>query len=225
MLLAAGHGRRLALDVPKALCLLGGVPMLARAVQALRDSGAIDQLVVVGPPGGAAEVRQVLDRCVHGHRAVVVDGSGSRHGSLHRGLSAVDGRVDVVVVHDASRPLAPADLVVSVVKAVHDGADLAVPVLEVTETVKELDAAGRVARTVPRDTLVRLQTPQAVRRAALVEAHAGCAPGSADPEDAGRLAGDGARVVTVAGHDDAFAVVRPHDLAFAEAVLARRTAS
>jgi 2-C-methyl-D-erythritol 4-phosphate cytidylyltransferase len=224
VLLAAGRGRRLAADVPKSLCLLGGEPLVARAVRALRDSGAVDQLIIVGPPGGVDEVRQVLDRCVPGAGAVVVDGAGSRHGSLHRGLSAVDCRVETVVVHDACRPLAPADLVVSVVKAVHDGADLAVPVLEVTETVKELDAAGRVARTVPRETLLRLQTPQAVRRAVLAEAHVGCAADPADPEDVGRLAGTGARVVTVAGHDDAFAVVRAHDLDFAEAVLACRRA-
>jgi len=219
VLLAAGRGRRLAVDVPKASSLLGGVPLLALAAATLRDSGTVDQLIVVGPPGGADEVRQVLDSCVPGHRAVVVDGAGSRHGSLHRGLSALDRRVETVVVHDACRPLAPADLVVRAVKAVHDGADLAVPVLEVTETVKELDAAGRVVRTVPRETLVRVQTPQAVRRAVLAAAHLDCPP---DPDDDGLLAGAGARVVTVEGHDDAFAVVRVHDLAFAEAVLARR---
>ena len=146
VLLAAGRGRRLAVDVPKSLCLLGGVPLLARAAAALRESGTVDQLVVVAPVGGADEVRQALDSCVPGHGAAVVDGAESRHGSLHRGLSALDARIETVVVHDACRPLAPADLVMRVVKAVHDGADLAVPVLEVTETVKQLDAAGRIGR-------------------------------------------------------------------------------
>jgi 2-C-methyl-D-erythritol 4-phosphate cytidylyltransferase len=224
VLLAAGRGRRLAVDVPKSLCLLDGVPLLARAASALRESGVVDQLVVVGPVGGADEVRQVLDACVRGHGAAVVDGAHSRHGSLHRGLSVVDPRIETVVVHDACRPLAPADLVMRVVKAVHDGADLAVPVLEVTETVKLLDPAGRIARTVPRETLVRVQTPQAVRRLVLEAAHLAC-PADLRPEDDGMLAGPGARVVTVEGHEDAFAVVREHDLGFAEAVLARRRAA
>ena len=163
----------------------------------------------------------MLDACVPGHGAVVLDGGASRHASLHRGLSGLDARVETVVVHDASRPLAPADLVVRVVRAVHDGADLAVPVLEVTETVKELDAAGRIVRTVPRESLVRVQTPQAVRRAVLAAAHLGC-PADLRPDDDGLLAGPGARVVAVDGDDDAFAVVRGPDLSLAEAVLARR---
>lgn len=221
MVLAAGSGRRLFSDVPKALCLLNGIPLIARAALALRESGTVDQLVVVGPPGGADAFRQVLDACVPGHDAVVVEGGATRHGSLHRGLSHVDPAVQTVVVHDACRPLAPADVVVRAVKAVHDGADLAVPVLEVTETVKELDDAGRIYRTIPRETLVRVQTPQAARRSVLDAAHAGCVP---DPAEDGPLVGPGAVVVTVEGHDDAFPVVRVHDLAFAEAVLARRGA-
>ena len=222
MLLAAGSGRRLATDIPKALCLLNGVPLIAHAAVALRESGMVDQLVVVGPVGSADEIRQLLDDLVPGHDSIVVEGGANRHGSLHLGLSQVDPAVQTVVVHDACRPLAPPEVVVRAVKAVHGGADLAVPVLEVTETVKELDAAGRIARTIPRETLVRVQTPQAVRRVVLDAAHADCA---ADPEDDGPLAGPGAVVVTVDGHDDAFAVVRGHDLAFAEAVLARRGGS
>ena len=222
VLLAAGRGRRLAGDLPKALCLLNGVPLIARAALAVRESGTVDQLVVVAPIGGAEEIRRVLDACVPGHGATVVEGGATRHGSLHRGLSRVDVAVETVVVHDACRPLAPADVVVRVVKAVHDGADLAIPVLEVTETVKELDEAGRIARTVPRETLVRVQTPQAYRRGVLDRAHLGCVP---DPEDDLVVLGVGARIVTVEGHDDAFPVVRAHDLAFAEAVLARRRAA
>ena len=222
VLLAAGRGRRLAGDVPKALCLLNGVPLIARAALALRESGTVDHLVVVAPVGAADEVRHVLDTCVPDYGATVVDGAATRHGSLHRGLARLDASVQTVIVHDACRPLAPADLVMRVVKAVHDGADLAIPVLEVTETVKELDSTGRIARTVPRETLVRVQTPQAYRRPVLDAAHAHCAT---DPPDDGVPLGPDARIVTVLGHDDAFAIVRTHDLAYAEAVLARRRAA
>jgi 2-C-methyl-D-erythritol 4-phosphate cytidylyltransferase len=213
VLLAAG--RRL----PGALTPLDGVPFVARAASALRDSGVVDQLVVVGPPGGAEEVRRLLDAFLPGHGAELVDGAGSRHGSLHSGLSTVDRRAGTVVVHDADRPLAPADLVVRVVEAVRAGADLAVPVLEVTETVKELDDAGRVAGTVPRETLVRVQTPQAVRRVVLDRAHVDCPPG---PDGPLVLAGPADRVVTVDGDGDAFPVATAADLALAEAVLLTR---
>ena len=222
VVLAAGRGRRLAGDVPKALCLLSGVPLIARAALALRESGTVDQLVVVAPPGARDDVRQVLDACIPGHGATVVEGGPTRHASIHRGLSRVDPAVSTVVVHDACRPLAPADLVLRTVKTVLDGADVAIPVLEVTETVKELDGTGRISRTVPRETLVRVQTPQAFRRAVLDAAHAGCA---AEPDDDAVAFPADTRIRTVEGSDDAFAVVRAHDLAYAEAVLARRRAA
>ena len=221
MLLAAGSGRRLGLGVPKALCLLDGVPLLAWAAGALRDSGMIDQLVVVAPAGAMPAAREVLDACLPGHHALLVDGAGSRHGSLHRGLAALDRRVRTVVVHDASRPLAPVDLVVRVLAAVRGGADLAVPVVALSETVKELDASGLVARTVSREALVRLQTPQAVRRELLAGAHADCSVAQVVADEGGPLA-PGTRMSTVDGDEDGFPVVWPGDLAYAEAVLASR---
>jgi 2-C-methyl-D-erythritol 4-phosphate cytidylyltransferase len=225
LLLAAGAGRRLAQGVPKALSLLDGVPLLSRAALALRDSGTIDQLVVVGPVGAGADVQAALDAVLPPGDALVVDGADSRHGSLHCGLRALDSQVDIVVVHDACRPLAPADLVVRVLKAVYSGADVALPVVEMTETVKELDPDGRIARTVPREALVRIQTPQAVRRILLDEAHAGCAARDLAVDETGVLAPPAAKVVSVDGDGDAFPVVHATDLAFAEAVLARRRAA
>jgi 2-C-methyl-D-erythritol 4-phosphate cytidylyltransferase len=145
------------------------------------------------------------------HAASALRGSGvvdsvSVHPRTGPWLSDLDG-ADVVVLHDARRPLAPAALVVAVVEAVRAGADAAVPVIEVTETVKEVDAAGRIVRTVPRETLLQVQFPQAVR------------VGAADPQ---RLIAPGARVVTVPGAADAFPVRDEHDLQLAAAVLATR---
>jgi 2-C-methyl-D-erythritol 4-phosphate cytidylyltransferase len=225
LLLAAGAGRRLARGVPKALSLLDGLPLLSRAALALRDSGTIDQLIVVGPVGATPDVRAALDAVLPPGDLVIVDGADTRHGSLHCGLAALGEQVDIVVVHDACRPLAPADLVVRVLKAVYSGADVAVPIVELTETVKELDPDGRIARTVPREALVRLQTPQAVRRILLDEAHAACARHGVGPDEVGVLAPPAAKLVTVDGDVDAFPVVHVTDLAFAEAVLARRRAA
>jgi 2-C-methyl-D-erythritol 4-phosphate cytidylyltransferase len=223
VLLAAGFGRRLGQAVPKALSLLDGLPLLSRAASALRDSGTIDQLVVVGPAGSTEDIQAALDAVLPPAAAVIVDGAATRHGSLHRGLAAVDPQADVVVIHDACRPLAPSDLVVRVLKAVYSGADAAIPVVELTETVKELDADGRISRTVPRERLVRIQSPQAVRRSLIDEAHAGCGEDGLD--EAVLLAPATAKLVTVDGDVDAFPVVQASDLAYAEAVLARRRAA
>jgi 2-C-methyl-D-erythritol 4-phosphate cytidylyltransferase len=123
-------------------------------------------------------------------------------------LSLPDG-TEIVVLHDPHRPLAPESLVTAVVAAVRAGADAAVPVVEVTETVKEIDG-GRIVRTVPRDQLVQLQYPRAVRASAL----------RPDVSIA-----QGARTVTVPGTADAFPVRDRLDLQLAAAVLATRTAA
>ncbi|HTR97126.1 MAG TPA: 2-C-methyl-D-erythritol 2,4-cyclodiphosphate synthase, partial [Candidatus Acidoferrales bacterium] len=102
---------------------------------------------------------------------------------------------DVVVVHDAARPLAAPGLFEAVVAAVGAGADAAVPALAVTDTLKRVEA-GRVAATVERAGLVAVQTPQAFRRAALAAAHEG---GAEATDDAALVEAAGGRVVVVDG--------------------------
>lgn len=198
--------------------------MLVWATSALRDGAEVDQLVVlVAIPGSSAgAVQSLLDATVPGHRALVLDGAATRHGSLHRALSTLDSRIEMVVLHDAGRPLAPPGVVSRVAGAVRRGAPAAVPAVEVTETVKEVDPAGRIVRTVPRESLLRLQAPQAVRRSVLEAAHAGCTPADLSADPAGGLTPPGIRPRTVEGHHDAFPVLHAADLALAEAVLARR---
>jgi 2-C-methyl-D-erythritol 4-phosphate cytidylyltransferase len=198
---------------------LGGVPLVVHAARGLYASGVLDSLVVVAPPDATGDVRDLLAEFLPDVAAEVVAGTGSRHGSLHCGLSALGPATDTVVVHDAWRPLAPAELAVRAIEAVRAGAELAVPVLEVTETVKELDVDGWITRTVPRESLVRVQAPCAARRDALDAAHRGCTP-----EDEGAwLTGTGIRAVAFDGHDDAFAVLGEPDLDLAAAVLASRS--
>jgi 2-C-methyl-D-erythritol 4-phosphate cytidylyltransferase len=194
-------------DGPVPLTLLGGRPMLDWAISALRAGAEIAQLVVAG-----------ADTALDG--VIVVSGQDSRHAALHEALSLLDSRVEIVLLHDAHRPLASAELVSRVVGAVLAGAPAAVPAIEVTETVKELDTAARVTRTIPRDTLRRVQAPRAVRRSVLEAAHAGCDPGHAGGEPA--LVPAGTLVATVPGETDAFPVLRPADLILAEAVAALR---
>jgi 2-C-methyl-D-erythritol 4-phosphate cytidylyltransferase len=218
LVLAVGESRPSPATPPMPLRRLGGVPLVVHAARALCASGVLDFLVLVVPPDATEDVRDMLVEFPPGVATEVVAGTGSRHGFLHCGLSAVGPAADTVVVHDACRPLAPAELAVRAVEAVRAGADLAVPVLEVTETVKELDADGWITRTVPRESLVRVQAPCAARRDVLDAAHRGC---TAEDEGAW-LTGTGIRSVAVDGHDDAFAVLGESDLDLAAAVLAGR---
>jgi 2-C-methyl-D-erythritol 4-phosphate cytidylyltransferase len=205
------------------LSQLGGQPLLAWAVAGLRGGPGLDQLVVVvGTEFDLAESAAALDRFVPGHGALVIGGEHTRHGCVHRALSALDSRIEVVVLHDAHRPLTPPDVVFRVVGAVQRGAPVAVAVTEVTETVKQIDRTGRVELTVPRESLVRVQTPQAARRSLLEAAHARCAPAALTSDGLGPLAPPDVEPVSVDGDPAAFPVLDFAGLALAEAVLAHR---
>jgi 2-C-methyl-D-erythritol 4-phosphate cytidylyltransferase len=158
----------------------------------------------------------------------VVAGAASRHGSVGRALAALPDDVDVVLVHDAARPLAPPELVEAVASTVRQRADACVPIVPLADTVKEI-AADTVVRTLDRSQLRAVQTPQGFRRAALVKAHAWAAEASAEElaaitDDAGLVERLGITVTAIPGTEEAFKVTRPLDLVAAEAVLARRRA-
>ncbi|MCL7425135.1 2-C-methyl-D-erythritol 4-phosphate cytidylyltransferase [Streptomyces sp. YS415] len=224
---AAGRGVRLGPGAPKALRVLGGTPMLIHAVRAMAASRAVSLVVVVAPPEGAAEVKSLLDAHALPERTdfLVVPGGDSRQESVQRGLDALPPEYDIVLVHDAARPLVPVDTVDAVIEAVRDGAPAVVPALPLADTVKEVEPAGagepeRVVATPVRDRLRAVQTPQGFDRTTLLRAHEAVTDQVTD--DAGMVERLGLQVVVVPGHEEAFKVTRPLDLVLAEAVLARR---
>lgn len=210
---AAGRGERLGGGTPKALRPLAGRPMLLRAVETLLASAHVTQVVVAAPPTLVDVVGQIL-----GPGVCVVPGGGERVDSVRTALDALDDDIGVVLVHDAARPLTPATLVDAVAAAVLAGHPAVIPVLPVTDTVKEIDADGRVVRTPRRDVLRAVQTPQGFRRDILRTAYANRDLPVTD--DAGLVEALGVPVTTIPGSEEAFKVTRPVDLVLAEALLA-----
>jgi 2-C-methyl-D-erythritol 4-phosphate cytidylyltransferase len=203
IVVAAGSGSRF--GRPKQYEELAGRPVLDWSIAAARAAaaGPGDGVVVVVPPERAAELASGAD--------TVVGGGATRSSSVRAGLAAVPGGADVIVVHDGARPLAGAELFARVVGAVRDGADAAVPAVDVTDTLRH-----RSGRAVDRNGLVAVQTPQAFRASALRRAHA------AEPEatdDASLVEAAGGKVVVVEGSPANLKITRPVDLAIAEALL------
>lgn len=223
---AAGRGERLGVGAPKALRLLAGEPLLVHAVRALAAAPSIGSVVVAAPADAVDAVRVLLGGVVPGAALTVVAGGADRQESVRLALDAlddIDPAAQVVLVHDAARPLVPVSLVEDVVAAVRDGADAVVPGRPVTDTVKQVRPDGLVVATPDRTTLRAVQTPQGFPRALLVEAHERAArEGWGCTDDAGLIEQLGGRVRVVDGHPDAFKVTHPLDLVLAEAVLAER---
>lgn len=219
---AAGRGERLGPGVPKALRLLAGQPMLVHAVHALAASGAVDLVVVAAPADNIDDVASLFTELEFGADVIVVAGGEERQDSVARALISLPDDVDVVLVHDAARPLVPSELVSAVVAAVRSGHPAVVPGLSVVDTVKEVDTAEVVTRTVDRTSLRAIQTPQGFSREALQQAHASADLSAPATDDAGLAERLGIPVFVIPGHEEALKVTRPLDVVFAEAILARR---
>jgi 2-C-methyl-D-erythritol 4-phosphate cytidylyltransferase len=216
IVVAAGRGDRFGRGGPKALHPLAGLPLVVHAVRAAAGSGVIDLFAVAAPTEFVDEVDTSLRGISVG--VVVIPGGVSRRDSVSAALAVLPGDVDVVLVHDAARCLAPPELFATVAASISGGLDAVVPVLPVPDTVKEVRGEVVVA-TLDRSALRAVQTPQGFRRDVLVRAHAAVDGDVTD--DAGLVERLGGAVHVVPGHEHAFKVTRPLDLLLAEAVLAR----
>lgn len=220
VLTAAGSGSRLGCEVPKALVELSGRPLVWWAARGLR-AGGVGTIVVTAPAASLDEFRAGIADI--GGVEVVAGSDRSRQASVALGLAALGQHKpgDVVLVHDAARPLTPAQVTARVIDAVRAGAGAVIPVLPVTDTLKSVDASGVVTGTPRRADMVAVQTPQGFRWDVLMRAHeAGASLGAdeavAATDDAGLVEAIGAVVHTVAGDERSLKVTRPLDLSLAQ---------
>jgi 2-C-methyl-D-erythritol 4-phosphate cytidylyltransferase len=200
VVVAAGSGRRF--GGLKQYELLGDRVVVDWAVAAART--VAEGVVLVAPPERLRAGDVPVD--------ALVPGGTTRSASVRAGLAAVPEAAEIVVVHDAARPLATPDLFMAVVAAVQAGADGAVPGLPLTDTVKQV-RDGTVVATLDRSELVAVQTPQAFGATVLRRAHA--ARGDAT-DDAALVEAVGGRVVVVAGDRANVKLTSLEDLAHAE---------
>ncbi len=213
IVVAGGSGRRF--GGPKQYAQLAGRPVVEWAIEACRSCSAGVVLVLPATDDPATD-----DTDPHGANAVVTGGP-TRAESVRAGLAAVPLDAEVIVVHDAARPLASPDLFAAVVDAVHrEGVDGAVPGLMPGDTIKVVDDTGMVVRTLDRSALVAVQTPQAFRAGALRRAHESAEPAATD--DAMLVESVGGRVTVVPGESSNVKITDPGDVEVAERLLGER---
>jgi 2-C-methyl-D-erythritol 4-phosphate cytidylyltransferase len=198
-------GTRLGEPKPKAFVEVGGSTLLERSVAAACESGVVDDIVVAVPEELIDRAQQLVPA------ARVVVGGAERSDSVRAALAVTDA--ELVLVHDAARPLTPPALFSAVVEALHSGGGPAVvPGLPVADTLKRVDDAHLVTDTVDRSVLRAVQTPQGFTTDLLRRAHAAAQDAT---DDAGLVEALGVSVRVIDGDAMAFKVTTPFDLRLA----------
>jgi 2-C-methyl-D-erythritol 4-phosphate cytidylyltransferase len=224
LIVAAGRGERLGGKVPKAFVELAGRPLLHWSIDALAAVEGVARIVVALPAGEALTERALANTATE---VIAVDGADARSGSVARALQAA-GKGEIVLVHDAARPLVTPAIAASVIDALRADAHAlaAIAAARVTDTVKRVDRAGAVLQTLDRASLWAVQTPQVFRRAALerpLDVPADVLARATD--DAWLVERAGGRVIVVDTGPENIKVTTPLDMRIAELALAERAAT
>lgn len=209
---AGGSGERFGDD--KLFVTLGGMPLISHAIT-LFGSLEPSVICVVAPAAKWPDVTHAA--AAVGVEIALAEGGSTRQESVSNGLQKM-GDVDLVVVHDAARPLCPKSVVQAVIAAAQatGAATAALPIVDALISAE----AERMTGTVPRQGVYRVHTPQAFRRELLIEAHASATrlARTAD-DDAGLVAALGAEVALVPSDFHNVKVTYSRDLGYAEALL------
>jgi 2-C-methyl-D-erythritol 4-phosphate cytidylyltransferase len=217
VIVAGGSGQRTGSTELKQFRWVAGKPALLHSVQAFMARPDVALVVVVLPKAYAADPPPWLFQC-DVDRLLISVGGAERHESVVNGLEDLPEEVVVAVVHDAARPLVTDDTIARVIDEARRGHG-AVAALPVVDTLKEVDEAGRIVRTVDRARLWRAQTPQAFPRTLLEAAHvAARRDGVGATDDAALVERIGGTVVVVRGSERAMKITDPGDFARADAL-------
>jgi 2-C-methyl-D-erythritol 4-phosphate cytidylyltransferase/2-C-methyl-D-erythritol 2,4-cyclodiphosphate synthase len=215
---AAGSGTRIGLDYPKQFLKLSGVPILIRTISAFLENPEIYHCIVVVPAEWLDKTRALLDAYdLPTNRISLCAGGRRRQDSVRAGLALLDDTADVVLVHDAARPLVDQNTISRCCMAArkHGAAIAAIPA---KDTLKKAAEDGTVLSTIDRQNVWQAQTPQAFRPTLLQRAYDEAGTDDATDE-ALLLERAGIPVFIVEGSERNMKITRPEDLRLAEIIM------
>lgn len=219
VIVAGGSGTRIGGGELKQFRWVAGKPMLLHSVQTFMARPDVGMVVVVLPQRYAGDPPPWLFQC-DVDRLLVSLGGRTRSESVANGLDDLPDEAEIVLVHDAARPLVGSATIDRVITGVRAGRSV-VAALPLMDTLKEVDDDGRIVRTVSREQLWRAQTPQGFPRQVIVDAHRRAkAERVAATDDAALLERLGIPVHVVRGSERALKVTEPGDFARVDALLA-----
>jgi len=220
ILVAGGIGNRFGGQLPKQFLPLAGKRVLDHSLALFRSLPELSGVVLVLPQDFLEEGKKL--QAAEGLPLRLASGGLSRQKSVQNGLAILPGEADWIVIHDVARPLVDRAMIHRTLQgAKSSGA--AVTSIPVSDTLKKGDGTHHVAKTVSRDQLFQIQTPQAFSRKVLQEALDWAETRGLDATDEAGLVEDmGHRVRLVEGSTFNFKITRPQDLELAEAILEKR---
>ena len=215
VIVAGGSGTRTGSAELKQFRWVAGRPMLLHSIQAFQARPDVAMVAAVLPRSAVGDPPPWIFQSDL-ERLIVSVGGRERAESVRNGLEDLPPECDVIVIHDAARPLVPDDVIDRVIAEARRGHG-AVAALPVTDTLKEVAEGGRIVRTVERASLWRAQTPQAFPREMIMRAHAE-GRGVPATDDASLCERLGMPVVVVRGSERAMKITEEPDFARAEAL-------
>jgi 2-C-methyl-D-erythritol 4-phosphate cytidylyltransferase len=215
---AGGAGRRMG-GAYKPLLMLRDRPVLAHTLQPFLDRSDVSAVVIAVPHDLLAAAPQWLRDI---DRVRLVAGGAERGDSVRNALAAVPDDADIVLVHDAARPLVSPAVIERCVHAAAEGRSV-IAAMRLVDTIKDVDEGGRIEGTLDRRRLWAAQTPQAFPLTVLRDAYArALAERVSATDDAALVTRFGGTVTVVEGAPENVKITAPADLAIAEALLAQR---
>ena len=217
VIVAAGSGSRTGSSELKQFRWVAGKPMLLHSVQAFQARPDVAMVTVVLPRGYAGDPPPWLFQSDL-ERLLISVGGAERGDSVRHGMEDLPGDVEIIVVHDAARPLVTDTTIDAVIATARTGVG-AIAALPVHDTLKRVDAEGGITETIDRRAIWRAQTPQAFPAVMITDAYRRArAELASATDDAALCERYGHRVVVVPGSERAMKVTTEEDFARAEAL-------
>jgi 2-C-methyl-D-erythritol 4-phosphate cytidylyltransferase len=217
---AAGSGVRMGTEVPKPFIEIAGRSILGHTIEKFIGIEGLGQIIIVASAQNVPLVKKILSQYSRSNvKFLVIEGGKERQDSISNALKHVDENADLIMVHDAVRPLVETQQIMECIKsALESGA--AVLGVPVRDTIKRVDNEGFVDSTPDRSELWQIQTPQIFKRRLLIEAYEKAMnEGFVGTDDSSLVENAGVQVKVVKGDVRNFKLTYPTDLKVAEQII------
>lgn len=160
IVVAAGSSSRMQ-GANKQLLDLGDIPVIIRTLRAFEECGGISNIILVVKTEDLFQMQLLCEKYNISKLSDIVCGGATRQVSVLNGFKVLPSDTEKVLIHDGARPFVTNDIICSVIAALDDF-DASGCAVKLKDTIKQIDQKNQVLRTVPREDLVAIQTPQGV---------------------------------------------------------------